>query len=394
MPLRAFSWGLWLPLWVASSDRAVLDGSHAGHPWSSHDLHLDVANASSVTATIDSRGPTSPARLVKAADVVRTGHAASARRAHVKGEGKQRHWSAPQATGSMARSAAATSAPEGAVVLEVSAHGHLTAHARTLQATQRAAGLSRETAGRENPGTRPGTGLAAPVLCVCAVCAVLLWYWGHRVLSRWLKATIETFDKRLLGVKVGLGSVELLLCRGRLLVRNLAVSNPEGYRAEHLLRAKRIVVSVNSCKLLCSRGRDVRIDRLEVSDVDITYEKALSSSNVDALLSFISAGGGAPEPAAPSGGAGGRKVTLRKVVVERVRVKVAAQALAGAGVQLPAAGVGWQDFSAEVGDATPGAMTVIILRKVLETALAAQAPKGKPGAPASAPRKAGQAKAA
>merc|ERR1712032_1165628 len=85
------------------------------------------------------------------------------------------------------------------------------------------------------------------------------------------KTKAEEVGTETLGVPVQVGNVEIY---------DVVVDNPPGYSAEYFLKTGKIAVDVHTWKAVKSFGSDIHIQHVQVTCLDLQYEKTWTSSNV------------------------------------------------------------------------------------------------------------------
>ncbi|CAJ1342543.1 unnamed protein product [Effrenium voratum] len=126
------------------------------------------------------------------------------------------------------------------------------------------------------------TGLFIAVLVAAAIW-LSVWYFAGAVVKHWLMA----YDVSFLGVEVTVGRIVINPWVGTLLVTSLDVGNPPGYNSDHMAKVGRIFIDVDMGALVKSFGHRLAIDKAEVRNVDVTYEQALTTSNVEDMLKHL-----------------------------------------------------------------------------------------------------------
>jgi hypothetical protein len=96
-----------------------------------------------------------------------------------------------------------------------------------------------------------------------------------------------SFDSAALGVEARIGSMKLLPTQGRAEIQGLVVDNPEGYHSPYSIHVNRVTLDIDMQKLLLSRGGEANIEQIMFEGVNVNYESALSTSNLDDLLGCI-----------------------------------------------------------------------------------------------------------
>jgi len=99
-----------------------------------------------------------------------------------------------------------------------------------------------------------------------------------------VRRTINSVDKKVLGVSVSTGNVRVNPRSGLVEVQDIILDNPEGYYSEYLVKIKKLTLQISMAKYIFSRGKTVIVESLDVSDVEIIYERALTTSNIDYVI--------------------------------------------------------------------------------------------------------------
>lgn len=167
----------------------------------------------------------------------------------------------------------------------------------------------------------------------------------NNILGALVHKMIASFDACTLGVDVKCGSMRLDASDGRIEVSDLLVGNPEGYHSAYLLSVGKAAVHVNMKKLLVSRGTDVDVDELLVDDVDVIYEKSISSSNLKDLLNSLASS----EDESTSDGQVDYTLTLHRVRARNVGAKLASVLTRGAGARVEVGDINCTDFDQDNG---------------------------------------------
>lgn len=213
-------------------------------------------------------------------------------------------------------------------------------------------------------------------LCLVSLILFLVaWFWG-RILGKAVEASIETFDRKVIGVDVNIGSLNFNPCAGRFVLENMVINNPEGFKSQYLLKVGRVNVDISMKTLLFSRGKTIIINCSEFCDVDVIYEKSLTSSNVDEILHFIEKkfknadkkeDKQEAKPENAEGQIAATEVILKRVLVEDVGVKAAATFFGGHGVRVAVGDFKYDDFSKEVGNSMVDDIIIILMKSFLKT---------------------------
>lgn len=159
---------------------------------------------------------------------------------------------------------------------------------------------------------------SAVVLVLAIVAAgIAFWYYVDVI----AKTGIEKGATYALGVPTTVHKADVGLWGGTLLIENLTVGNPEGFKTPHLLAVKRSDLGVVTNTLF---GDTIEVNRFELDGLDLHIEQKPGTSNVSTVLDHIKAKAGDPsEPGeAEEEGAGGKKVKVDRIVVRNVTAHV------------------------------------------------------------------------
>jgi len=190
---------------------------------------------------------------------------------------------------------------------------------------------------------------------------------------------VAGFDEGLLGVKVHTESLKLEPLSGVVEVHGLKVDNPHGFHSAHLLRANKVVLRVNMARLISSLGGVVEVDEVDLDNVDVIYEKALRTSNLNTLLHNIEGDAGkhdnvkhqSSDHSHHEEGHQQPQVALHKISVRNVGAKVCTSLWARAGPRLAVGDIHYEDFDKTSGGAK-GLMQVVklVLATLIKSILA------------------------
>lgn len=194
------------------------------------------------------------------------------------------------------------------------------------------------------------------------------------MLGALVQKIVAGFDDSLLGVKVHIDSMKLEPLSGAVEVRGLKVDNPKGFRSKYLLHADKVVLRVNMTRLVSSLGGTVEVDEIDLDNVDVIYEKALTTSNLKTLLQKLEGAeqggkGGKPKPSGQDESS--LHLALHKIAVRNVGAKVCTSLSAMAGPRLSVGDIHYEDFDKTSGGAR-GLMHVVqlVLATLLKSILA------------------------
>lgn len=146
-------------------------------------------------------------------------------------------------------------------------------------------------------------------------------------LDRIVAAAIEKYGSEATGTKVGVASVRLDLKGGKGTIRNLSVGNPPGFSTPSAFRLEDISVALDTGTVT---GNPVVIDQVAIFSPRITYEiDKEGRSNIDLIRKKL-AGTPSKEPSGTrTGDSGGKKVVIRRLVIEQGEIEIRVAALPG-----------------------------------------------------------------
>mmetsp|Transcript_46240 Transcript_46240/g.86298 ORF Transcript_46240/g.86298 Transcript_46240/m.86298 type:complete len:409 (+) Transcript_46240:73-1299(+) len=166
------------------------------------------------------------------------------------------------------------------------------------------------------------------------------------LLGSLVEMAIEEFDESLFGVDTDFGAVKVIVHEGIVEVHDLTIYNPPGYWSDYFLHVGRTLVDIDMAAYVSSFGKRVVIERVQMQDVDVIWERGMFNSNLLDMQRFSGTG---PDHVSPR--AGRAKTTLRKVDLEDISLKLAAYVLAGCGPRVLVPDISYDNFEEEAGEA-------------------------------------------
>jgi len=198
--------------------------------------------------------------------------------------------------------------------------------------------------------------------------AVLIFFFGSKILNSSVQAGVESFGPKLTKTDVRLERVDLSVFSGKGKLSGLSVDNPEGFSEGQVFSLGMIDVHMEPASVF---RETVVINRLHIQEPLIHYERKLDTSNLQTLLDNIKDATGGDQP---SGGEGApkeesarkdaKKLVIRKLVVEEGRV--AASAL-GQGVELKLPRIEMDDLGEGNGKKTVAEVARRILDRIMRS---------------------------
>ncbi|MEW6411874.1 MAG: hypothetical protein AB1483_05305 [Candidatus Zixiibacteriota bacterium] len=121
----------------------------------------------------------------------------------------------------------------------------------------------------------------ALTVVVLAIVVLVVAYFGRNIL---VEKAIEEGSTYALGVETDLGSASLEIGGGSLELKNLEVSNPEGFKTENFLSLKRGMFDVDAGSVL---DDEVVVDSFVIEGVTLNLEQVDKKGNYQVLLDNI-----------------------------------------------------------------------------------------------------------
>jgi len=196
------------------------------------------------------------------------------------------------------------------------------------------------------------------------VIVIVAFFFVWKNLDSIVKTAIETYGSEATKTAVRVGAVKLDLKEGLATITNLSVANPKGFSGPHIFELGRISTRVDTASI---NKNPIIIDEIHISAPTVVYEINRSGvSNVEVLKKNLGMGGGSAE-ASSSGSSSdhGRKMIIRKIIVDGSSAKVRIAALnQEQSVSLP------RIVMTDVGAKSGGATAAEVARQLSDTMLA------------------------
>jgi hypothetical protein len=226
----------------------------------------------------------------------------------------------------------------------------------------------------------------------------------HDSIGKAIAAVIIGYAPKYLGVDVHVGKIDVRLLTGRAVIHDFEVGNPQAphkYHAPYLFKAHEVVIDIDMKQLLCSCGSEIVVEEFKLVKIDAIieydgYNNMTSTTNVQTVLDFMSKKGEGetsqdapkvPEPTEEKTAGAKRKISVRKVQLSDIGVKIAnkfgrvandfSKTMMGmdaadgiAGVRVAAPDMQWENLSEQKGSLSTVDVLDIIIRGLLKTILA------------------------
>lgn len=209
-----------------------------------------------------------------------------------------------------------------------------------------------------------GVAIAVALASLCGFSVVFLSTFG---MERAAGKMLQNINKEELGVEVTVEKWSVNHLFGRLELHGVEVKNPTGYHSPNVLRIERATLIVDCIRYALSGGNALQVDRISLDDVQVIYERRFRHSNVQESLLAI----GRLPPLSPASAKqeAQRALTLREVQFYDVTVR-AALSDASQERRLEVQGLGYHNFSEQVGQLSVDETFRMLLQSLLKTALA------------------------
>lgn len=138
--------------------------------------------------------------------------------------------------------------------------------------------------------------LIAVIVIGCVASAYI--YVFKLALGRAILKGVETWDRTILGVDVNMRDLEIDLFGGSIEIEELTIDNPPGWNEKHLLYAGTVIIECSIWRFF--RGHHIELDRVWFKNINVNFEKRLTTSNVHDFIDVISGKKDKPPSPKPS----------------------------------------------------------------------------------------------
>lgn len=202
-------------------------------------------------------------------------------------------------------------------------------------------------------------GLAVLILIVVVFIGFVLF------LNAAVKAAVEVGAPEVLGVPVTVGGVSVQPLRGKVIVKELTVGNPEGFKSEYLFKLGELDFELDTSSL----GSDtILIKKIHILKPQISYEQGLTGNNISALLNRLEKDEEkkteAEEKKAETTESE-TKVVIESFLLDEAQVRVSAKLVGDKQVVLPLPPIELKD----IGKESEGASLADIITRVIRAVL-------------------------
>ena len=181
-------------------------------------------------------------------------------------------------------------------------------------------------------------------------------------LSSAVKTAIETGASAALGTDVSIKGMDVSLSDKSASMRGFSIKNPEGYKAEYLMKTEGVSILVGEIT-----EKAVIIKEVVVDGMTMTYELGPQGSNFDAIRKNMKSSPGTPSKASSASGEG------KEIVIEKLKIINAKiiPALGGKEAPISLPDITISDIGSKSDPASPAEATSRILGKIMSASTSA-----------------------
>jgi len=186
-------------------------------------------------------------------------------------------------------------------------------------------------------------------------------------LGRIIKTGVQTVGSQVTKAPIKVEDIDLSLLRGKLVIDNLVIGNPDGYKTDSAMQLGKVLVKLDPKSIFSDT---IRIREILIDAPQITYERSLTNSNIGVIQDNVNAflpkdDGAKPEKEdTAKDKKPGKKVVIDQVTVSNGQINLSATLLQGAALPVPLPTVAMSDIGKEK-DVTPVEASAQVLNKVL-----------------------------
>lgn len=122
-----------------------------------------------------------------------------------------------------------------------------------------------------------------------------------------IKNGVETYGPEFTGTPVTLSDVDISILSGNATIKNLAVGNPKGFKADNAFSVGEVSVKLDLRSLFSDQ---IRIEKILIDGAELTYEQINRNSNIDALRRNVEKNTGAGSGSSSGSSEAGSDVQL------------------------------------------------------------------------------------
>jgi len=197
-----------------------------------------------------------------------------------------------------------------------------------------------------------------------------------------VETAIHHFDQQMIGVNVDFTALNVKVLEGMVEIVDFTIENPDGYWSDYFVHVGHCLVDIDMEAYALSAGKKVIVQRLEICNVDVVWERGFSTSNLNDILNFFKSKQGkkpeeksseqAPEAASSSKSShesSGRSTEVLEVAMQKISMKLAFHKLAGCGARIASSDIMFDNFTQEMNSGKVADEIIPLLTKTLITSL-------------------------
>jgi hypothetical protein len=189
-------------------------------------------------------------------------------------------------------------------------------------------------------------------------------------LGRIIKTGVQTVGSQVTKSQITVDDIDLSLLGGKLVIDNLVIGNPEGFKTDSAMRLGKVQVKLNPKSIFSD---SIEIYEVLVDAPQITYERSLTSSNISVIQKNVNAflpkdDGKDKDKEEDKDKEPGKKVVIDQVTVSNGQINLSATLLQGAALPVPLPTVSLVDIG-KTRTVTPPEAAAQVLSKVLSSIL-------------------------
>lgn len=236
----------------------------------------------------------------------------------------------------------------------------------------------------------PAQAIKGIILLAFAGASVAFAKYGHKWLGKAIECGVESFDKKVIGTDVEIGSLDVSIRKGRVEMKGMTVQNPPGWTEPYIFKVDQVLIDINMASLIRSRGQRVEVTAIKFNGVDaiVEFEGALPTgkSNVQDILDFMSKNTDEEKPSEASapkcvvatqpkvkGDKSSREIVVHKLEIKDLGARVATRMV---GSRFAVGDIDYPDFSQNTGACMIDDVVCIVLKTLTKTVLSNVTGKG------------------
>ena len=209
------------------------------------------------------------------------------------------------------------------------------------------------------------------IVILLILLAIVAFFTIDKSMNSLVKSGIEKGGTSLTGVPVTLQDASLAMLSGGGSLSGLQIANPDGFKSESAITVKNATLALEPGSLMAKK---IVIRKLKLEQPGITYERTLSSSNLDKIMEAIQKN--IPETPEDSDEA---RFQIDDFQILQAKVKLGLTALGGKGVEFTLPDIVLKNLGKEGAGLTGAELAKEIMKTVLASILEKGAGQGIAG---------------